>query len=363
MSDSELETLIDEKLALDLDALANALLADCPYELYWYDKTSGCQMSYAYSWLSYDTGEITQVDVKEMAFRFVVAAAYRSTSTDAYTVSDTFASAAAKTVDYAQAVVTANKSKSDYDKLVAYSDYICGQVVYNTEAAKADYSGGYGDPWQIIYVFDSDSTTNVVCEGYAKAFQYLCDLSDFEGDVESFLVSGYADGAHMWNIVSIEGRNYLVDVTNSDAEEGEIVFGEEGLLFLAGAPGGIADGEGYTFTNTNPVFAESPDLTYTYYYDVQYSDGTTKRIHPAVDTYGGGEDSILNLSYIGYADYLAASAAQQEAVSTGNFSGEMRIVDPVTLENQDLSGVQLTVSGTTLTLSGYTNLTDSSITL
>ena len=33
----------------------------------------------------------------------------------------------------------------------------------------------YGDPWQLIYVFDDDPDTNVVCEGYAKAFKYEAD--------------------------------------------------------------------------------------------------------------------------------------------------------------------------------------------
>lgn len=30
------------------------------------------------------------------------------------------------------------------------------------------------DPWQLIHVFDGDTTTNVVCEGCSKAFVYTC---------------------------------------------------------------------------------------------------------------------------------------------------------------------------------------------
>ena len=56
-----------------------------------------------------------------------------------------------------------------------------------------------------------------VCEGYSKAFQYLCDLSSFKDKVECHSVSGVTSGPHMWNVVAMEdGYNYLVDVTNCD---------------------------------------------------------------------------------------------------------------------------------------------------
>ena len=79
----------------------------------------------------------------------------------------------------------------------------------------------YGNPWQIIYVFDGNSSTNVVCEGYAKAFKYLCDLTDFDKEIYCYLLSGElrsggSGEGHMWNVVSIDGVNYLVDITNYD---------------------------------------------------------------------------------------------------------------------------------------------------
>ena len=60
--------------------------------------------------------------------------------------------------------------------------------------------------------------TKVVCEGYSKAFKYLCDLSDFDGEVYVELMSGTIPaGNHMWNAVRMpDGRCYLVDLTNSD---------------------------------------------------------------------------------------------------------------------------------------------------
>ena len=42
----------------------------------------------------------------------------------------------------------------------------------------------------------------------------------------------------MWNIVKLDGNNYLVDVTNSDAG----TVGADGGLFLAGGTGSVQDG-------------------------------------------------------------------------------------------------------------------------
>ncbi|MBQ9437538.1 MAG: hypothetical protein IJU50_04330, partial [Lachnospiraceae bacterium] len=104
---------------------------------------------------------------------------------------------------------------SDYGKLCFFVDYICDAVSYNYDAW---YGGAsYGDPWQIVYVFDQDETTNVVCEGYSKAFQYLCDQTSFEdAGVYSNMMKGYLNGTsssskHMWNLVSYGGKQYFAD--------------------------------------------------------------------------------------------------------------------------------------------------------
>ena len=106
-------------------------------------------------------------------------------------------------------------------KLNAYRDWICDNTDYNDAAT----GGGtpYGDPWQLIYVFDNDPSTKVVCEGYSKAFKYLCDRSTFEGDIRCILATGQmaggtGEGPHMWDIVKMpNGLNYMMDVTNIDS--------------------------------------------------------------------------------------------------------------------------------------------------
>ena len=129
-----------------------------------------------------------------------------------------------------------------FQRLKAYKEAICSAVSYNHDAVNNNES--YGDPWQLIYVFDGDSATDVVCEGYSKAFAYLCDHTAFQSSlINCWCVSGFvtfssgASGDHMWNMVTMpDGRNYLVDVTNCDeGDEGNddyfLLYAVSGLLF------------------------------------------------------------------------------------------------------------------------------------
>lgn len=236
------------------DALLSKLLANMPYELYWFDKTNGMAISYG---IEADENTVT---IPYIVVGFCVADAYRDTTkylvddedkivkdedgnpVPDYTAIDTAKTGAAKTAAAKAAeVVAANQDKGTYSKLVAYREYITNAVDYNSEAAStANYP--YGDPWQLIYVFDNDPDTNVVCEGYSKAFKYLCDLTwtDSDPEVACYLPTGTmkggtGEGAHMWNIVSIGGANYLTDITNCDSG----TTGAPDQLFLCGAEGSV----------------------------------------------------------------------------------------------------------------------------
>ena len=230
------------KAKLGLDALMQKQLLEMPYELYWYNKTQGVSMGYGVA----TSGD--NVTVKNLTISMNVSQDYakfiNATSYDPFEANTTRTKAVADTPEKAQAVVSAHADETDYQKLVSYREYIKYAVDYDREAA----GGGkpYGDPWQLIYVFDGDADTNVVCEGYAKAFQYLCDLTfqNQEGKPSSSLVSGKMDGGdHMWNVVAIGGRNYLVDVTNCDTGS----IGAPAQLFLCGATENVA-GKQYTVT-------------------------------------------------------------------------------------------------------------------
>ena len=256
----------------EMGKILDALLHDCPYELYWFDKTSGINM---YSSLQ---GIENSITIDYIKIIFAVAENYGDPESN--TVDGTKAIVANTAVANAQSIVTANADKSDYEKLLAYRDEICGLVSYNNSAAASGNFSENDDPWQLVYVFDNDTSTNVVCEGYSKAFQYLCDLTTFTDDIFCYTVNGSmysstSGGAHMWNVVTMEnGKNYLADVTNSDTG----TVGSGGGLFLAGTSGSVSDGY---------IFALSKNLTYSYNSDM-------------LELWGLDDSSILNLDESSY---------------------------------------------------------------
>lgn len=216
---------LDAKLgeALDILRVFECLSADCPYEMFW--------RSDRFTW-GYSTAQSGgRVAVRDLTVRIEVARDYRgggATATNASKIA-----AANQALENARAIVERYQELPDMDKLAAYREEICRLVSYDADAARGNLP--YGNPWQMIYVFDGDPGTNVVCEGYAKAFKYLCDLSDFQGDVACRLASGtMGSESHMWNVVRMgDGKNYLVDVTNCDSG----AVGADDKLFLAGAAG------------------------------------------------------------------------------------------------------------------------------
>ncbi|HJF94093.1 MAG TPA: Ig-like domain repeat protein [Lachnoclostridium phocaeense] len=265
----EMRDQLLQKTGISIEKIIDALLVDCPYELYWYDKTDGASIRYSYQ----DNGQAIIFSIPTLIFS--VAQGYQDSSME-NCVDASGAQSAATAASKAQEIVTRYKAVSDYEKLLGYKNEICALTDYNEGAAENEDTP-YGDPWQLIYVFDGDDATTVVCEGYSKAFQYLCDLTDFASDeIVCYTVTGDIRGAHMWNIVTMpDGQNYLVDVTNSDTR----TVGQDGHLFLTGGEGSID--EGYTFGVGNG------SLSY------KYDDET-------ISLYGKGDDSILKIASKSY---------------------------------------------------------------
>ena len=228
---------------MDMDMLLNQLLAHHPYELYWFDKSfseGAIRVKY-----SYGTDGQQTVMVGDFVIMMAVSQDYAVTDAATqqyylYSPDTAKTGAASAAAAKAAEVVAENQGKGTYGKLVAYREYITKAVDYNFDVANtANYP--YGDPWQLIYVFDGDPNTNVVCEGYSKAFKYLCDLTwtGSDPEVACYLPTGTMDGdAHMWNVVSIGGANYLTDITNCDSG----TFGAPDQLFLCGVRGGVDSG-------------------------------------------------------------------------------------------------------------------------
>jgi len=231
--------------------ILTALLHDCPYELYWFDKTKEAGMAISASMSFGGTTEgLFNAHVAKMYFAFKVEADYQAGNN--VTVKGDVASVKTA-VENANSIAEKYADRSDYEKMLGFKSEICNLVEYNHEAA-ANSNMSYGNPWQMIYVFDNDPSTNVVCEGYAKAFQYLCDMTEVECyTTKGTMYGGTGAGAHMWNIVPVGNSSFIVDITNSDAG----TIGHGGQLFLGGTANGSVE-NGYVFTIGNT------DIIYTY---------------------------------------------------------------------------------------------------
>lgn len=259
------------KEKLELKAITNALLADCPKDLYWYDKTKGMSGGPA----SYDiSSNFESIYVTALKFRFTPAVEYavgdpsKYEEDSDYNVDTEQTGAVTQTIEKANAIVTDASGKSDEEKLQYYKDRIVALTSYNDAAASAN-NVAYGNPWQLIWVFDEDPDTEVVCEGYSKAFQFLCDLSTFtDEDFQCYSVTGYngwsddiapenPGGAHMWNVVNLNGVNYLADITNCDEES--VGSGADQPLFLKYVYASDTDGQIHEFD------ISGSKLHYTYF--------------------------------------------------------------------------------------------------
>lgn len=83
--------------------------------------------------------------------------------------------------------------------------------IHNYIITSTVYDEGAIDASNICGVFVEGRAT---CAGYAKAFKYLCDLYE----IPCVVVTGEADGSHMWNYVQIGEKWYGVDTTWDDAD-------------------------------------------------------------------------------------------------------------------------------------------------
>ena len=85
---------------------------------------------------------------------------------------------------------------SDYEKLKFLHDYL----VLNVESS---VDGEYVDS-----IYGALIEKKALCEGYAKAFSYLCNLCG----IENMIVTGYTGVDHMWNMVKLNGSWYHIDI-------------------------------------------------------------------------------------------------------------------------------------------------------
>lgn len=253
---------LSKKLNYNLDRIMDCLMADHPYELYWYDKlqtipsnwykngVSSVPVTLGNNSLGQEILEIDDV----ITLSLPVSEEYAKSK---YQVQREACLPAKEAIANAKKIRDKYAGRSDQEKLTAYCIEICKRTSYNKNPKEK-----YGNPWQMIWVFDQNKKNQVQCEGYAKAFQYLCDISNFSNKISCFTVtgtikSGKTTRKHMWNIVTMQnGKRYLADITNCDGQS---------YYFLPGYQGGSVK-KGYIYRLNNRDYCYSYDTsTYSIY--------------------------------------------------------------------------------------------------
>ena len=229
--------IADQVLQFSLSKLNSAMMLDFAYELYW--GTGKVNISFSY-YINDDADP--SVKIAYLKVGYTVDSEYRLNSSDPYSVDMEKTGAIRTAVENARQIVREASGMNDYYKLNYYREQICDLVEYDHEAA--DNSESYSDrgPWNLVYVFDNDPSTNVVCEGYSEAFQYLAEQTSFKSNaikvysVTGTMGGGTGAGGHKWNIVHMDDdKNYLADITNSDSGS----IGSDGSLFLKKMDGSV----------------------------------------------------------------------------------------------------------------------------
>lgn len=189
LSTEPLEQGMDEQ---DIDKVFQCVLIDHPEIFY----TTG------YTYTKYSRGEQT------VGIDF--AGTYDLTKEEAAERADAIRSVTAQWLSHM------DQNASEYDKVKAVYEAIIFSTNYDLEAA---------DNQNIASVFLGGSS---VCQGYAKATQYLLDHLG----VMCTLVQGTVDTgeAHAWNLVQVDGAYYYVDTTWGDASYRMEDGSEQGAL-------------------------------------------------------------------------------------------------------------------------------------
>lgn len=306
--------------------VAYCVINDSPYELYWFGRTASVLRNDFHA----ENGGTELLLQGNYYVFFNVSKDYAVDEEHRSRIDPDKYGSVTRAKNQITRIRNAAAGMTDEEKIRFFAAEICRLVSYNSDAER-DFKTGkleYGDPWQLVWVFDTASEQKVVCEGYSKAFDYLCGL-ETEHAVSYLIWGEIPGGAHMWNIVNMDGYNYLVDVTNYD----------QGFdLILVGAvDGNVTDGydtaaaAGYKYNRTQTMRSDE-ELTLAPFSYSEWKEATTNA--PAVQI-------SSDRTYPGYQVAVKAESSngvlpvESLIVSTGEESGTIALENGIGLLDID----------------------------
>jgi len=217
-------------------------------------------------------------------------------------------------------IVTQTSGKSDYETIKYFNEYLTVNNGYN-----ADLNNALPQAWECVSALQGIGGQKApVCEGYARAFKVLCDMSD----IPCVLVSGDAGGPHMWNYVQIEGTWYATDVTWNDPgrlQDGKPKSGYENENYLLVGSDTKVNGEKFYESHTVNNVVYSGGVAYLNEPEISAVSYATKIPHKCthkngqctfcgIETEDINRDSVVNIS-----DLVRLKTAVLNEEDMGNF--------------------------------------------
>ncbi len=181
------ETAAEHGGTIDLEKLGVNIKQNELEKAYWafdYDNAQFYWLGNGYSYGVYADGTTATVEI-----------AYSRTKKEAAAIKDAFDAAAGKIISEAL------QKEDEFERVRVLHDELINMTKYTL-------SGG-------AYISEADGPLvygKALCEGYSKAFMYLCQSIG----VPCICVIGTSGGGHMWNMAYIDGDWYHVDVTWDD---------------------------------------------------------------------------------------------------------------------------------------------------
>lgn len=127
-------------------------------------------------------------------------------------------------------IIAQVSQKNDYQKIKMIHDYLIDSIEYESDLTQD----------HVYNIYGALVNKKCVCEGYAKAFQYLMN----EVGIENVIVIGTGTNSknetenHAWNYVKLEDKWYAVDVTWDDpliTDGSKLTNKDKYAYFLKGA--------------------------------------------------------------------------------------------------------------------------------
>ena len=252
---AQFDSYVNNALAAEAEKIQGQLLYNAVQydytELFWMRGATGA---------TFNTAVNAKSDGTNVILYFTV-----SMRTDASELfgSDAELRTAAQNMESAvDAILAAAPTTNEYDKVEYFNNWLKQNNTYNhTHLANNNYPLAHTA--YSAFLSNNNEPTGPVCQGYAYAFKYLCNLSDIDCVViTGDLYQTYAEpGPHAWDAVELDGAWYGVDVTSNDS------LGTDEYNFLVGSTTPSHDPTYTTFATSHVIDAihTYPTLSTTAY--------------------------------------------------------------------------------------------------